>query len=163
MISLNLNMEIHRMGELLLDWYPWVKAAHIISVISWMAGLLYLPRLFVYHADMSKEHINDVTILTRMEERLFHFIMQKAMMATWIFGILLILTPGVVDFSILSWFYIKLFMVILMTVCHVWLGRRQDDFEAGRNTLSSKNYRIINEVPTLLMVVIVIMVIVKPF
>lgn len=127
-----------------------------------MAGLLYLPRIFVYHAEQIEAGKEDLSVFVTMEKKLFHFIMDKAIGATWLFGILLVLTPGVVDFSS-YWFWIKLVMVIAMSAFHVWLGRRQDEFEAGTNTRSSRTYRMLNEVPAVLMIFIVVLVIVKPF
>lgn len=150
------------MGDLLSSVYPWVKAFHIISVISWMAGLLYLPRLFVYHSEQIASGVTDTSVFMTMEQKLYHFIMNRAFVATWLFGLLLIGTPGVVDFSSF-WFWIKIAAVIGMSVYHVWLGKRQDDFERGENKISSKTYRLLNEVPAVLMVIIVIMVVVKPF
>ena len=150
------------MLDILSSFYLWIKALHLISVISWMAGLLYLPRIFVYHAEQIQNGVEDTSVFVVMERKLFHFIMAKAMIATWIFGILLVLTPGIVDFSSF-WFYVKLVCVIAMTGYHEWLGKRQDDFEGGTNKLTSKTFRMLNEIPAVLMILIVIMVVVKPF
>lgn len=150
------------MGDFLSSFYPWVKAIHIISVISWMAGLLYLPRVFVYHSEQIEAGAQDTSVFITMEKKLYHFIMNKAIGATWLFGILLILTPGIADFSSF-WFWIKIASVVAMSAFHIWLGRRQDEFERGENSLSSRTYRMINEIPAVLMVIIVVMVIVKPF
>lgn len=151
------------MIDFLSPFYLWIKALHIISVISWMAALLYLPRLFVYHSLTKDEDRATSELLSLMEYRLARFIMRPAMISTWLFGILLILTPGVVDYSVFSWFYVKLLCVILLTISHGWLVKRVKDFENGQNKYTSKTYRIVNEVPTLLMIIIVILVIVKPF
>jgi putative membrane protein len=151
------------MSDLLISAYPWIKAFHIISVISWMAGLLYLPRLFVYHAEQIEKNAKEVAVFEVMEKKLFHFIMNKAMIASWVFGIILLLTPGIAGFGFSYWVYFKIICVLAMTIYHVWLGKRQNDFENGLNKLTSKTYRMLNEVPAVLMILIVILVIVKPF
>ncbi len=141
--------------------YPWTKAFHIISVVAWMAGLLYLPRLFVYHAAARPGSEASETFKV-MERRLLRGIMNPAMVATYVFGILLALTPGVVEWS-LGWIYIKLASVVGLTVIHHLLARWRRNFAADTNRHSARFYRIANEVPTLLLVIIVIMVVVKPF
>ncbi len=151
------------MADFLSALYPWIKAFHIMSLISWMAGLLYLPRIFVYHVEQLDKGAKETAVFEVMERKLYHFIMNYAMMASWLFGILLILTPGVISFSDSFWFHVKLVFVIALTAYHVWLGKRQDDFEAGTNRLTSRTYRLLNEVPAVFMIVIVIMVVVKPF
>ena len=128
-----------------------------------MAGLLYLPRLFVYHAEQLENNEIKTDVFEIMEKKLFHFIMNRAMIATWIFGILLLFTPGIAGFGSTFWIYAKLIFVVAMTAYHIWLGRRQDDFENGKNTISSKTYRLLNEVPAVFMIIIVILVVVKPF
>lgn len=145
------------------DAYLWTKSFHLISVVAWMAGLLYLPRLFVYHSNNLKNDSELSETFKTMERKLFRFIMNPAMMFTWFFGIVLIFTPSVVDLSSDMWFYIKIIMVLAMTWFHHWLGKRRKEFLADANTRSHKTYRMMNEVPTVLMIVIVIMVIVKPF
>ena len=148
------------MGDFLAESYAWVKVLHVISVISWMAGLFYLPRLFVYHAEkVTAGHETDA-LFQLMERRLLRAIMNPAMIATWIFGLALVLTPGIVDWSMV-WPWTKAGSVLGMTWFHMWLARRRKDFAAGRNRCSGRTYRMMNEVPTLLMLVIVASVIVK--
>ncbi len=147
------------MGDFLAGAYPWIKALHVMAVIAWMAGLFYLPRLFVYHAERGAEPATDA-LFQVMERRLLRAIMNPAMVATWLFGLCLVLTPGIVDWSAL-WPWTKTASVLAMTWFHHWLGLRRKDFAAGRNVLEGRRYRMMNEVPTLLMVVIVLSVIVK--
>jgi len=145
----------------LVDVYPWVKAFHLVSVIAWMAGLLYLPRLFVYHAG---EKIGSPTAETFkiMERRLLRGIMNPAMIAVFVLGALLALTPGVVDWAS-GWIYAKLVLVAGLAALHHAMARWRKDFADDRNTRPARFYRMVNEVPTVLMVAIVILVIVKPF
>jgi len=143
------------------DLYPWVKAAHIISVISWMAGIFYLPRLFVHHAERVEVGSETDRLFQMMEGKLYKVIMNPAMIATWVFGLILVATPGTVDWSQL-WPWAKAASVLAMTGFHGWLGKRRKEFAAGENFLEGRTYRIMNEVPTLLMFVIVISVIVRP-
>ncbi|KNG93701.1 protoporphyrinogen oxidase HemJ [Pseudaestuariivita atlantica] len=140
--------------------YPWTKSLHIISVIAWMAGLFYLPRLFVYHAEKagSEGILHDTFVV--MERRLLKAIMNPAMIATWLFGLALVLTPGLVDWSNV-WPWIKAVSVIAMSGFHGWCSARRKEFAAGTNTRSGRTYRIMNEVPTLLLILIVISVVVK--
>jgi|SRR5271165_4090840 len=145
----------------LLPLYPWIKALHVIAVIAWMAGLLYLPRLFVYHCDVPRGSAESERFKV-MERRLLKQIMTPAMIAVWALGLLLVATPGVIDWSA-GWWHVKLLMVILMSGFHGGLSRWRRDFLEDRNTRSQRFYRIANEVPTLLMAVVVIMVVVKPF
>jgi putative membrane protein len=142
--------------------YPWTKALHIIAVVSWMAGLLYLPRLFVYHAERAAPGSELAGVFEVMELRLLRGIMNGAMIATWLFGVALAATPGLVDWRS-GWIYVKLAAVAVLTVFHHWLGRRRKDFAAGRNQVSGRKYRLMNEVPTVALIVIVIMVVVRPF
>lgn len=142
------------------DWYFWIKTLHVVSVISWMAGLFYLPRLFVYHVEQVEAGSPTDGMFQTMERRLFKAIMQPAMIATWIFGLCLVLTPGIVDWS-MAWSWVKALCVLGMTGFHEWLGARRKEFTTGSNRLTGRQYRIMNEVPTLLMVVIVASVIVK--
>jgi len=128
-----------------------------------MASLLYLPRLFVYHAERGKIGSELSETYKIMERKLHNGIMTPSMMATWIFGLVLIATPGIIDFGTDFWFYIKLLCVIAMTGAHIWFSKRRKDFEADRNTLSGRTFRIMNEVPAVLMIVIIIMVFVRPF
>lgn len=148
------------MGEFLADIYPWTKSLHVVSVIAWMAGIFYLPRLFVYHAEVVGSGNETDDLFQTMERRLLKAIMNPAMISTWVFGLLLVLTPGIVDWSMV-WPWTKAISVILMTWFHMWLGARRKDFAAGSNTLSGRRYRIMNEAPTILMLVIVFSVIVK--
>lgn len=148
------------MTEILISLYPWIKALHIMAVIAWMAGLFYLPRLFVYHAEQSVPGDSRDEIFQVMERKLFRFIMRPSMVATWIFGLLLGFTPGIVDLGA-SWPYAKLGGVLVMTWFHVWLGRRLEDFAHGKNTRSGRRHRIMNELPTVAMIVIVLSVVVK--
>lgn len=148
------------MTGLLSDWYPWVKAFHIMAVIAWMAGLFYLPRLFVYHAERAKGAGDLHDALMVMEDRLQKVIMRPAMVAVWVAGLALAFTPGAVDWS-MAWPWAKTAGVLAMTWFHHWLIARRKDFAAGRNALTGRQYRMINEVPTLLMVLIVLSVVVK--
>jgi len=148
--------------DLLALVYPWVKAFHIMAVISWMAGLFYLPRLFVYHAERVQTGTETDELFQMMELKLLKFIMNNAMIAAWIAGFVMAITPGVIDWSAV-WPYAKLLSVIGMTWFHMWLAARRKDFERGENVLNGRRYRMMNEVPTLLMIVIVVSVIVRPF
>lgn len=141
--------------------YPWMKALHIISVVAWMAGLLYLPRLFVYHAGVAAGSEASRTFKV-MERRLLQAIMTPAMIATYVFGITLAATPGVVDWRD-GWIFAKLGLVAALTLMHVLFWGWQRGFATDRNRRSARFYRIANEVPTLLMVLIIILVVVKPF
>jgi protoporphyrinogen IX oxidase len=138
----------------------WVKALHVIAVIAWMAGMLYLPRLFVYHADAEKGSIQSETFKI-MERRLYRGITTPAMIAAWVFGLWMILS-GIVDWSA-GWPYLKAVGVLLLSTFHGVLGRWRRDFADDRNTRPSRFYRAVNEIPTVLMIVIVVAVIVKPF
>jgi putative membrane protein len=149
------------MSGLLLALYPWIKALHIISVIAWMAGLLYLPRLFVYHCAAAPGSVQSETFKT-MERRLLRGIMNPAMIAAYLFGLLLLATPGVVDWGA-AWMYLKLALVAGLTGLHHGLGRWRTAFAADRNRRSARFYRIVNEVPTLLMIGIVLLIVVRPF
>jgi len=148
--------------DLLTGTYFWIKALHIVSVISWMAGMFYLPRLFVYHVEQAKPGSDTDTIFQVMERKLIKLIMTPAMIATWVFGLLLVLMPGVVDWGS-GWAWIKTVSVIGMTGMHGWLEARRKDFVAGTNSRSGRTYRLANEVPTILMLLIVVAVVVKPF
>jgi protoporphyrinogen IX oxidase len=143
------------------SFYPWIKMLHILSVIAWMAGLLYLPRLFVYHADAAPGSDKAETFKV-MERRLLRGIMHPAMVGTYLFGILLAATPGVVAWN-QGWIYVKLVMVAALTYYHVVLTRWRAEFAADRNQRRARFYRFMNEVPTLLLIVILIMVVVRPF
>ena len=138
----------------------WVKALHVIAVIAWMAGMLYLPRLFVYHADAEGGSIQSETFKI-MERRLLRGIINPAMILTWVFGLWMVFA-GMVDWSS-GWPYVKAVMVIGLTAFHGFLSRWRRDFANDKNTRPAKFYRAVNEIPTVAMIVIVIAVIVKPF
>ena len=143
-----------------MNAYLAFKALHLIAVISWMAGLLYLPRIFVYHAE-TKENIGQSETFKLMEKRLYFYIMNPAMILSWIFGILLIHSQGIISLDFL-WMKIKLGLVIILTAYHFYLLAVLKDFQADNNTKSSKFFRIINEVPTILLIIIIFVVIFKP-
>jgi putative membrane protein len=139
--------------------YLWLKAAHVIAVIAWMAGMLYLPRLFVYHADVAPGSPQSETFKV-MERRLLKAIINPAMIAAWVLGLYLAWEAG---FFRSGWLHGKLALVLAMSALHGFFVRWVRDFANDRNTHSAKFYRIVNEIPTLLMIGIVILVIVKPF
>ena len=148
------------MGDVMTTVYPWVKGFHIISVISWMAALFYLPRLMVHHTEQVGLTGETHKIFAMMEYKLAKVIMNPAMMATWIFGLLLVCTPGIVYWGDI-WPWTKGASVIAMTVFHIWLMRRMKGFQRGENTVTGRQYRLMNEVPTVLMLIIVFSVTVK--
>ena len=148
------------MVEFLNTAYPWIKSLHVISVIAWMAGMLYLPRLFVYHAEAEPGSEISETFKV-MERRLLRAIMNPAMIASLLFGFWLIFIPGLIDWAS-WWIYAKVVLTAGMFLLHILFGLWRKDFEADNNVRSAKFYRIINEVPTALMVVIVILVVIKP-
>lgn len=150
------------MSDFLTDYYLWTKALHVISVIAWMAGLFYLPRLFVYHVEKAGSDGAQHDLFQVMERRLYHAIMNPAMLATWLFGLTLVFTPGIIDWTDV-WPWIKAAMVLGMTWFHLWLGAQRLKLASGTCTITGRGFRMMNEVPTLLMVVIVIMVITQPF
>jgi putative membrane protein len=139
--------------------YPWIKALHVIAVISWMAGMLYLPRLFVYHCEAEVGSKQSETFKV-MEWRLLKAIINPAMVVTWLAGIYLAWSG---HWYMSGWFHAKFLLVLIMSGVHGFFSRMVKDFAADRNTRSQKFFRIINEVPTALMILIVILVIVKPF
>jgi protoporphyrinogen IX oxidase len=145
----------------LAEAYPWIKVCHIVSIVAWMAGLFYLPRLFVYHAEAPRGSETAETFKV-MERRLLRGIMNPAMTASYLFGILLALTPGLVDWH-RGWIYGKLAAVAALTLLHHMLALWRKDFAADRNRHSARFYRIANEIPTLLLIIIVGLVVVKPF
>lgn len=149
------------MRDLLIAAYPWIKAFHVISIVTWMAGLFYLPRLYVYHAERGVPGGELSETLKVMEFKLLKYIMNPAMIASWVFGLCLVFTPGVLDWSA-GWFHIKLTFVILLSAFQGWLGARGRDFARDQNRISGRTYRLMNEVPTIALIVIVIMVIVRP-
>ena len=143
-----------------MNAYFLFKSLHLIAVISWMAGLLYLPRIFVYHSE-NVEDLNSSNIFKVMEKKLFYYIMTPAMILSWIFGIILIFT---LDFAVFNdlWIQTKLILVILLTIYHFYLGKCVGGFAINQNNNSSKFYRIINEIPTILLIIIVFIVVFKP-
>ena len=135
----------------------WIKVIHIVAVISWMAGLLYLPRLFVYHSEnISKNDLSSTFKI--MEYRLYRFIMNPAMMVVWLSGFILLYDNG---FDL--WLIIKFLLVFLMTIFHIVMKKCLNDFENDKSEYSSKFFRIINEIPTILMIFIIILVVIKPW
>ncbi len=148
------------MQDFIINHYLWFKALHVIAVISWMAGLLYLPRLFVYHVNAG--HDSDLSkTLKIMERKLLKFIMNPAMILSWAFGILMLV--GNPDLFKEPWIHVKLLAVVLLSVVHMVFGKWRKVFEKDQNKSSSKFYRWWNEVPTVLMIIIVIMAVVEPF
>ncbi|MBY6167412.1 CopD family protein [Pseudooceanicola nitratireducens] len=147
------------MTDLLATLYPWTLALHIMSVIAWMAGIFYLPRLFVHHVEQADNAQTD-ELFQMMERKLLKLIMNPASIATWIFGLMLVFTPGIVDWGMV-WPWTKAAGVITMTWFHHWLGKRRKDLAAGTNTVTGRQYRMMNELPTLLMILIVLSVVVK--
>ena len=143
-----------------MNSYLLFKSLHLIAVISWMAGLLYLPRIFVYHVE-NKEKKEATDIFEVMEKRLFYYIMRPAMFFTWIFGLILIYLNGVELFSQL-WMQIKIVLVILLSVYNDYLGKCLISLKNNSNTRTSKFFRIINEIPTVMLIFIVFLVIFKP-
>ena len=152
------------MIDAIQPFYLWIKAAHVVAMVSWMAGLFYLPRLFVYHAEgLRKQGVDpgsDMDLLFQRQERLLlRAIMNPAMIATWALGLILVLLG---DSWSEGWLWAKLAGVLALTAFHGWCAARRRDFVENRNTRSGRSYRIANEVPTLLLILIVVMVIVKP-
>ena len=143
-----------------MNLYLTLKALHLIAVISWMAGLLYLPRIFVYHSENIKNESISFVFKT-MERKLYYYIMTPAMALSWLFGLILILNIG---FETLGsyWFLLKLIFVISLTFYHLYLGKVLKDFKFDQNKKSSKFFRIINEIPTILLILIVFIVVFKP-
>ena len=146
-----------------MNTYLLFKSIHLIAVVSWMAGLLYLPRIFVYHSEaiQNKKPEDLISTFKVMERRLFIYIMNPAMIAAWIFGMLLIHTIGIDNFGFL-WLQLKLLFVVILTIYHVFLLQCLRKFDENNNIYSSKFYRIINEIPTVLLIGIVLVVVFKP-
>ena len=143
-----------------MNYYLLFKSLHLISVISWMAGLLYLPRIFVYHSENSDDRkISDVFKI--MEKKLYFYIMTPAMILSWIFGLLLIHSIGFQQLG-QTWMVLKIIFVIFLTLYHLYLGKTLNQFKFDQNTHSHKFYRLINEIPTILLILIVFVVIFKP-
>ena len=149
------------MSNILAGVYPWLKSLHILAVIAWMAGLLYLPRLYVYHAGVSPGS-NRAAMLEIMERRLLRGIMLPAAAMTYGFGLLLAATPGIVEWHH-GWIWAKLGLVGLLTLLHAMLAVWQRDFAARKFSHSARFYRVINELPTVAMIAIVLLVVLKPF
>ena len=143
-----------------MNYYLLFKSLHLIAVISWMAGLLYLPRIFVYHVENYQKK-ETTEIFETMERKLYFYIMRPAMLISWLFGILLIYQIGFESFSQL-WLQLKIFFVIILTVYHEYLGKCLSSLRDGSNSKSSRFFRIINEIPTILLILIVFIVIFKP-
>ena len=145
-----------------MTFYLYIKALHIISVISWMAGMLYLPRLFVYHSNIkNSEETNNIFI--KMEKRLLKYIMNPALILTWVFGGILVFHPlSIIDLTAM-WFVIKFFVVVVMSGMHGYFVYCRKMLQKDNSFYSQKFFKYINEVPTILMIIIVIMVVVKPF
>ena len=142
-----------------MNLYLLFKSLHLVAVISWMAGLLYLPRIFVYHSEAT--HESQKNVFKTMERKLYNFIMMPAMLLSWLFGVLLIHSLGFEVFTEL-WMQIKTISVIILTYYHFLLGKYLNDFTINDNKKSSKFYRIINEVPTIILIVVVFVVVFKP-
>ena len=143
-----------------MNYYLLFKSLHLISVISWMAGLLYLPRIFVYHAENNDDRkLSDVFKV--MEKKLYFYIMTPAMILSWIFGLLLIHSIGFQQLG-QTWMILKIIFVIFLTLYHFYLGKTLNQFKFDQNTHSHKFYRLINEIPTILLILIVFVVIFKP-
>ena len=142
-----------------MNWYLLFKSLHLIAVISWMAGLLYLPRIFVYHSEANHDSQKDV--FKTMERKLYNYIMMPAMLLSWLFGVLLIHSLGFGVFAEL-WMQIKIILVTILTYYHFLLGKHLNDFAVNNNKKTSKYYRIINEVPTIILIVVVFVVVFKP-
>ena len=142
-----------------MNWYLLFKSLHLIAVISWMAGLLYLPRIFVYHTEAT--HDSQKSIFKIMERKLYNYIMMPAMILSWLFGLVLI---SVIGFDQLAntWLKLKFFLVIILTGYHFFLGNCLNKFKIDENNYSSRFFRIFNEVPTILLILIVFIVILKP-
>ena len=147
------------MSDILSAAYPWIKAVHVMAVVSWLAGLFYLPRLLVYHAERPQVGKEPVASFRIMEAKLLRLIMNPAMIATWVAGLALVFTPGIVDWTMV-WPWTKAAAVLAMTVFHHWLMIERKKLARGEGS-TGRRYRLMNEVPTLLMVVIVLSVIVK--
>ena len=146
------------MYQLILEHYTLFKALHVISVICWMAGQLYLPRLFVYHIGVS--HYSEADLMLQvMEKRLLYYIMHPSMMCSWLFGSILI---SIVGFKENSWLHYKLLLVIIMTISHISMSCYLKNFRLHRNKRSAMYFKIINEIPSLLMVAIIILAVMKP-
>ena len=142
-----------------MNSYLLFKSLHLIAVISWMAGLLYLPRIFVYHSENDNEIIT--TVFKTMEKKLYNYIMTPAMFLSWLFGLVLIHEIGFIQLTSL-WLQLKIILVLLLTIYHFYLGYLLNKFKLDQNKKTTKFYRYINEIPTLLLILIIFIVIFKP-
>ncbi len=142
-----------------MNFYLLYKSFHLIAVISWMAGLLYLPRIFVYHSEA--DHESQKKVFKTMERKLYNYIMMPAMLLSWLFGILLLYNLGFSVFSEL-WMQVKIFAVLILTYYHFSLGKYLNDFAAENNQKSPKFFRIYNEIPTIILIVVIFVAIFKP-
>lgn len=149
------------MLEFLSEWYLWIKSLHIAAVIAWMAGMMYLPRLYVYHCEAPDGSAQSETFKT-MERKLLRGIINPAMIASFLLGGFLLATPGVIDWSE-GWIWMKLGGVLGLGAMHGFLSRWRKDFEADRNVRPAKFYRLVNEIPFVFLLIIIVMVIVRPF
>ena len=143
-----------------MNTYLLFKSLHLIAVVSWMAGLLYLPRIFVYHVE-NKEKKEATDIFEVMERKLFFYIMRPAMIFTWVFGLVLIYLNGI-EIFLQMWFQIKIFLIVLLSAYNDFLGKCLDSIKNSTNTRSAKFFRIINEIPTAILIIVVFLAIFKP-
>lgn len=150
------------MSDFVSTYYLWIKAGHVLSFIAWMAAMLYLPRLFVYHTGSTPGGGQSETFKV-MERRLLKAIMTPAMLATWLFGLALIFGPGVGDFAMAGWLHAKLTLVVVLSGVHGYLAKTVSVFADDRNEKSAVFFRVLNEVPTVLLIAIVILAVVRPF
>lgn len=150
------------MSDALLAAYPWVKSLHIVAFVAWMAGLFYLPRLFVYHVEQAGDGRDRAQMLQTMEYKLLKVIMNPAMMVTWLCGLFMVFLPGLIDWSAI-WPWTKAASVIGMTAFHIWCGKQRKKLASGDFSTTGRTYRLMNEVPTLLLIVIVVSVVARPF
>jgi len=151
------------MQGVLSEYYLWLQSIHIMSVIAWMAGLFYLPRLYVYHAERAAVGSELSETFKVMEVKLFRLIMNPAMISSWVFGLLMIWANGIAWLAASPWMHAKLVLIVAMTGYHHWCGLRRKAFARDANDRTGRHYRMMNEVPTLLMIAIVILAVVKPF
>jgi len=150
------------MTDFLAGFYPWARALHVMAVLAWMAGLFYLPRLFVYHVESVEAGSGTDDLFQTMELKLLKMIMTPAMIAAWVFGLCLVATPGVVDWQAV-WPWTKAAAVLAMTWFHFWCAGQSVKLSVGTVAMTGRQFRMMNELPTLFMVVIVISVMVRPF
>ena len=149
------------MEGFLISAYPWIKSVHVIAIIAWMAGLLYLPRLYVYHSTATVGSELSETFKV-MERRLLRAIMNPAMILSWVLGLAMLATPGAISMAS-GWVHLKLLMVVGLTAMHMAMSAWRKSFERDERRHSTRFYRYMNEVPTVMMIVIVLMVVAKPF